>query len=497
MANIATIIGNVVADSGVATTSLASSIHTHAFADLTAKPTTLAGYGITDAASSTHNHNGTYWAAEGSWKPASLASSTRLIGKTSPDGGEFALAYSGGQIHVYTDGFFYQNEGQYIVIDSNSIGSQSVSYASSSGSATNATNTTYMNTTFLGSGSISTNEGRCMSLRTDSGAGAAVNYSPVLHMAASDTMWQIQGTYGGSGNGTLYFRQGYAGSWGNWLTMLSSANYSSYAMPISGGTFTGAIALNDQRLYFRTNGDVNHYMWNAGDDWEELVAYSGTGFRVQSSNGYTIAAFVSGGADGNEINIGPDTGGNNGLRLNSGDCSACYSRIRFRHGGTERQQIHVFSPSWQGGSLSGQSSGAINIAGYNGVTFGVWNNVAGYVDNTGNAWFRGNVTAYSDARVKTDVKIIENPLDKINAIRGVTYLRTDSIYPNRHMGVIAQELLQIVPEVVEYDSADRYSVAYGNLSGLFIEAFKEHDKLIKAQADQIKQLKEIIDGFTK
>jgi hypothetical protein len=68
----------------------------------------------------------TKWPLEGSWKPASLASSTRLRGATSPDGGEFALAYSGGQIHPYADGFFYQNEGAYRVMDSNSIGDYTV-----------------------------------------------------------------------------------------------------------------------------------------------------------------------------------------------------------------------------------------------------------------------------------------------------------------------------------------------------------------------------------
>lgn len=95
------------------------------FANVSSKPTTVSGYGITDA-----------WVAEGSWKPTSLSSSTRLIGKTSPDGGEFGLAYTGGQIHAYVDGFFYQNEGAYRVIDTNSISSQSVNYANTAGNIT-------------------------------------------------------------------------------------------------------------------------------------------------------------------------------------------------------------------------------------------------------------------------------------------------------------------------------------------------------------------------
>ena len=67
-------------------------------------------------------HASGFWIAEGGWKPSSLSGATRLIGKTSPDGGEFGLAYSGGQIHPYADGFFYQNEGAYRVWDSTEVG---------------------------------------------------------------------------------------------------------------------------------------------------------------------------------------------------------------------------------------------------------------------------------------------------------------------------------------------------------------------------------------
>lgn len=76
-----------------------------------------------------------YWATSGSWKPASLASATRQIGIASPDGGEFGLAYMGAQTYPYADGWFYQNEGQYRVVDECSVKSASVNYANSAGSA--------------------------------------------------------------------------------------------------------------------------------------------------------------------------------------------------------------------------------------------------------------------------------------------------------------------------------------------------------------------------
>ena len=78
-------------------------------------------------------------------------------------------------------------------------------------------------------------------------------------------------------------------------TVLHAGNASSYSIPVTGGiNITGSYGLNDSRLYLRTNGDTNHYLWNAEDDWEELVAYSGSGFRVKSSNGTSLMTFSTG-----------------------------------------------------------------------------------------------------------------------------------------------------------------------------------------------------------
>lgn len=57
------------------------------------------------------------------------------------------------------------------------------------------------------------------------------------------------------------------------------------------GSIAGSFGLNDNKLYLRTNGDNNHYLWNAADDWEEMVYYSGTGFRIKGSTGTVPAYF--------------------------------------------------------------------------------------------------------------------------------------------------------------------------------------------------------------
>ena len=80
----------------------------------------------------------------------------------------------------------------------------------------------------------------------------------------------------------------------------------------------------------------------------------------------------------------------------------------------------------------------------------------------------GNITAYSDISLKTNVKTIENALDKVNAIRGVTY----TMHGKEGSGVIAQELEKVMPMLVNSDSSFK-SVAYGNITGLLIQAVKE------------------------
>jgi hypothetical protein len=99
-----------------------------------------------------------------------------------------------------------------------------------------------------------------------------------------------------------------------------------------------------------------------------------------------------------------------------------------------------------------------------------------------NAQFGGNitavydVTAYSDIRIKKNITTIESALDKVMNLRGVRYQRIDMEDEKFHIGVIAQETQEVIPEVVSENEKGNLSVAYGNMGGLFIEAIKELKK---------------------
>ena len=120
---------------------------------------------------------------------------------------------------------------------------------------------------------------------------------------------------------------------------------------------------------------------------------------------------------------------------------------------------------------------------------------------TGQMTATGDVVAFSDARVKKNIEVIPNALEKVQQIRGVTFQRTDiEIDPEDeenttkaanawHAGVIAQEVEKVLPEVVSEDANTGIKqVAYGNLVSLLIEAVKEQQSQIEALTARVSQL---------
>ena len=76
----------------------------------------------------------------------------------------------------------------------------------------------------------------------------------------------------------------------------------------------------------------------------------------------------------------------------------------------------------------------------------------------------------SDARVKTDIETLQGALDMVGELRGVRYTQTQT--QRRQVGVIAQEVEAVLPEVVSQGEEFK-AVAYGNIVGVLIEAIKE------------------------
>lgn len=108
----------------------------------------------------------------------------------------------------------------------------------------------------------------------------------------------------------------------------------------------------------------------------------------------------------------------------------------------------------------------------------------------GNILASGTITANSDVKIKINIKTIDNALEKVLSLRGVEYDRIDN--KDRQIGVIAQEVEKVIPEVVypKIPSPDYEikSVAYGNIVGILIEAIKDLNEKIDKLEEKIREL---------
>ena len=91
---------------------------------------------------------------------------------------------------------------------------------------------------------------------------------------------------------------------------------------------------------------------------------------------------------------------------------------------------------------------------------------------TGNITTSGTVESTSDARVKTNVRKLVDPLSVVMSLEGVKYDRVDNDEKDQ-IGFIAQDMLRTLPEVVTGSEDDGYKVAYQSIIPVLVEAIKE------------------------
>ena len=139
---------------------------------------------------------------------------------------------------------------------------------------------------------------------------------------------------------------------------------------------------------------------------------------------------------------------------------------------------------------------------------GIGTNTPGYqlqVGNSGdgtmaraNAW-----NTFSDRRLKRDFQKIENPIKKLNALHGYYYYWVaDKKDQSRQLGVIAQEVETVLPEIVKTDKAGIKSVDYSKLTAYLIEVnktqqteinqLKADNEVLKTQMNRIDELEAMI-----
>jgi hypothetical protein len=195
------------------------------------------------------------------------------------------------------------------------------------------------------------------------------------------------------------------------------------------------------------------------------------------------------------------TSSTTGMMLYSGSNDGGVNRIIFNHSDTTSnyQKVSIETQaSGSGQAGRGNFSIRVNIANDNtnvaaGDTrffihgtsgnVGIMTTSPSYpLHVSGDIYATGDVISFSDARLKSDVETITGALDKVSNMRGVYYTNLNT--QTRETGVIAQEIMDVLPEVVA-DRGEYLGVAYGNIVGVLIEAIKELKAKVTELENQI------------
>jgi len=327
------------------------------------------------------------------------------------------------------------------------------------------------------------------------------------------------GRYNGN-FGQAYMRFATNGDWYFYNTTTGGARTTSMSFSSTGAASFGSTISNGS-VWINNGGNYNSYnenirLFNApngvsviafsasgdsGTPTTSILGYSdrmefryGNGQQFRIWNGYVTVAGslnVSGDSTGNDVYT---TGGwfrnhtnNNGIYWSATGWHLYPENANdfwWRSGNSTESTIHFSRAGNAGNYIHNASDYAIGFL----STGRSW---ILRVDNSGNTTASGDVTAYSDARLKENIIPITNALEKVGKINGVYYNRIDTEDKSTKIGFIAQDVKEIVPEVVSIQADllaginDRHSIDYGKVTALLVEAIKE----LKAEIDELKSQK--------
>lgn len=214
----------------------------------------------------------------------------------------------------------------------------------------------------------------------------------------------------------------------------------------AGGTITGSVTLTADMTTYRPASPGTGVLF-LGNSGSKYLFFDGTNYTMPGGQLYVNGSQVWHTGNFNPAAYMPLTGANFSGNFGIYNTSPT---VMFYDTDWGPRQLHC-----NGGLIGFLNSG------------GGW---AVYSDNSGNLIASANVAAYSDRKHKTDIRPVENALALVERLRGVRY--TDVRTKAKRLGVIAQEIQEVLPEVVG-EGPDGLHVDYGNIVGALIPAIQE------------------------
>ena len=380
----------------------------------------------------------------------------------------------------YIHGNSYGGGTGYAVITAGNIGSQSVSYASSAGSVawTNVSGRPTAVSSFSNDSGYVTSGGeinrsyRGIIQDTRGGQRSPNDYDDYRVsweftnqiVSGWHSVMTLQGWHDGyaawqiigpsdSAHENWYLRSGNNTSWNSLRSIIHSGNISSQTVSnsdmVDGYHASNFLGYNGNSYY-----QVNTWLQMNGTHGIYYPSYNGAHFYVNTTSSYT--QFRLDGSRGGYGGIWDSYSAVHGIMYDSGGNGGVYREAN----GLWYFYYHLGNNCMGVGTSTTSSSYKM------------------YVNGT--VYATGDVIAYSDRRKKTNIETIKNALEKVTNLRGVFYDKIGEESKGRQLGVIAQEVDEVLPEAVNYAAdVDEYGVKYGNMVGVLIEAIKEQQKQIE------------------
>ena len=288
----------------------------------------------------------------------------------------------------------------------------------------------------------------------------------------------------GSGSGLdADLLDGQQGSY--YATASSLGNY----LPLSGGTLSGDLTVNGGNIAVNNNNggiqfnDVNSYWLRTATNWG--IYWDTSNNQLKFNGAGTTRAFI-------DLDTGRIQGSEHAIFANNVYAGGAQGFV-FGSSTSEGEYIKR-----NGNNIEFVANGGImfDITASNGVHVRNGSDYYAQISNTGHGRFANDVVAYynfSDKRLKTNIKPTTGNLDKVLKLNPVEYNWKEGYRKDKkEIGLIAQEVEKIIPEVVREnerlnDDTSYKQVDYEHLVSTLIGAVQEQQK-------QIDELKSIING---
>ncbi|NEQ62146.1 MAG: tail fiber domain-containing protein, partial [Moorea sp. SIO4A1] len=235
-----------------------------------------------------------------------------------------------------------------------------------------------------------------------------------------------------------------------------------------------------QEISGAATGEPIGISFRVNDDQKMFIDHTGA-VGIGTTEAPQAKLQVSGGAIMPAAGNTPDSGILFPKDPGGGSGDAAWIRYYVREG--EKTTFEIGTSDNDDDHIVLQTTGAVGIGKVPNSDGGVKLDVDGTIRTT------DAVLTTSDATLKENVKPLKNGLKNILRLRGVSYQWKDDQNPSQEtqIGLVAQEVEKVFPELVSTDSQGMKSMSYSKLIAPLIEAIKEQNKKILELAKQVKQ----------